>query len=120
MNLKEFSKKNLQRCEESFHPLDSWSINDWMTAMTGEVGEAANIAKKLHRGDFDPTEDRGEQFAKDADYMARRLISIEIADVIIYADLLMQRLGFDTSVVVASKFNEVSARVGSEIEVEVI
>lgn len=47
-----FSMINRMRCEspEGFnHALESWSLSDWITATTGELGEAANIAKKLNR-----------------------------------------------------------------------
>jgi len=47
-----FSEANRKRCEhpKGFnHKLDSWSTSDWMTATLGELGEAANIVKKLNR-----------------------------------------------------------------------
>ena len=52
MEMKHFSKINRERCEspKGFnHTLESWSLSDWMTAILGELGEAANIAKKLNR-----------------------------------------------------------------------
>lgn len=52
MNLSDFSRKNRERCEspEGFnHKLTDWSLSDWMTALMGELGEAANVAKKLNR-----------------------------------------------------------------------
>ena len=52
MDFKEFSKANLERCEspKGFnHALGSWTTSDWFTATVGELGEAANIAKKLNR-----------------------------------------------------------------------
>lgn len=52
MNLKQFSQANRQRCEspQGFnHKLGSWSVSDWFTATMGELGEAANVAKKLNR-----------------------------------------------------------------------
>ncbi len=30
-------------------PLGAWSLSDWMTATLGELGEAANVVKKLNR-----------------------------------------------------------------------
>ena len=47
-----FSKTNRRRCEspDGFnHSLASWSRADWLTATLGELGEAANVAKKLKR-----------------------------------------------------------------------
>lgn len=52
MDLKQFSKRNKRRCEAVTgfnHSIGDWSLSDWMTALTGEVGEAANIVKKLNR-----------------------------------------------------------------------
>ena len=47
-----FSERNRKRSESPTgfnHKLDSWSLSDWVTALTGEVGEAANVIKKLNR-----------------------------------------------------------------------
>ena len=52
LTFKDFAIINRRRCEhrEGFnHTLSSWSLSDWITAVTGELGEAANIAKKLNR-----------------------------------------------------------------------
>jgi hypothetical protein len=52
MNMQDFSEENLTRCtsKEGFnHALLSWSMSDWMTATLGELGEAANVLKKLNR-----------------------------------------------------------------------
>ena len=47
-----FSQRNRKRCEaaDGFnHTLHSWDLNRWMVATLGELGEAANIIKKLNR-----------------------------------------------------------------------
>lgn len=90
---------NLARCEQAFHPLDSWSATDWACAMGGECGEALNLIKKLRRGEL----------------ITREEIGKELADVVIYADLLATRLGINLGEAVIQKFNEVSDRVGSDI-----
>lgn len=96
---------NVGRCEESFHPLNDWSLPDWATALAGEVGEVCNIVKKLRRvGEAErvgggTTPIREELMAKLAD---------ELADVVIYADLLAARAGIDLGVAVREKFNLVS------------
>ena len=54
---------------------------------------------------------RGETIPADA-------IADEIADVVIYADLLAARLGVNLEAAVQRKFNEVSQRVGSSIRIE--
>lgn len=79
-----------------------WSPNDWLTAICGELGELANVLKKLRRGD------------KSADEL-RQAISDEIADVQIYLDLLAYQFRIDLGQATVDKFNEVSERVGAKI-----
>lgn len=82
---------------------NNWSIAEWTNALAGEAGEACNIAKKLLRGDY-----------KDKELGIGELLD-EIADVVIYADLVCQRLNRSLSIQVERKFNEVSERVKSEV-----
>tara|TARA_R100001143_G_scaffold35943_1_gene33528 strand:- start:3886 stop:4218 length:333 start_codon:yes stop_codon:yes gene_type:complete len=93
---------NTARCEQCFHPCDDWSETDWATAVAGEVGEACNLIKKRRRGED----------------ISDRKIARELADVVIYLDLLADRMGIDLGDAVAEKFNVVSKRVGSDIELE--
>jgi len=79
-----------------------WSLGDWMTALTGEVGEAANILKKIKRGDVS-LEESQENLAR------------EFADIQIYLDILAYRCGINLSKAVVEKFNEVSDRVGADV-----
>ena len=88
---------NLERCADVFHPLASWSLTDWGCAMGGEGGEVLNIVKKIHRGDI----------------MNLHQLGDELADLIIYADLLAARAGIDLSEAVVRKFNRVSDERGS-------
>ena len=79
-----------------------WSLNDWLTAVVGEVGEAANILKKVRRGDFTLDEVRED-------------IGNELADVATYLDILANQCGINLGNAVVNKFNVVSERVGSDI-----
>ena len=114
MDLNTFSQKNRERCEspEGFnHRLTDWSVSDWMTAIMGELGEAANIAKKLNRvRDGIPGNDETPEELKA--HLAR-----ELADTFIYLDLTFQRLGIDFPATVAEVFNAKSEKVGSSIRV---
>lgn len=83
---------NVRRCESAWHSIESWSPTDWACAFAGEAGEACNLVKKLRRGDFVSAEDIGE----------------ELADTILYADLLAARLGVDLGAAIIKKFNLVS------------
>lgn len=76
-----------------------WSPAQWLQATVGELGEYANVRKKFERGDLTEVQFHG---------MARR----ELADVVIYLDLLAYQLGIDLGAAVQEKFNEVSARIG--------
>jgi NTP pyrophosphatase (non-canonical NTP hydrolase) len=94
---------NRNRCGASFHPLVDWSPTDWATAAAGELGEALNKIKKARRTDYrNLAEERTE-------------IGYELADAVIYIDLLCSRLDIDLGEAVRAKFNIVSERVGSEI-----
>lgn len=95
----DLSNANARRCNESFNPVEAWSPCDWMTAACGELGEAANLIKKRRRGEDIDTE----------------AIAHELADAVIYIDLLAARLGISLSRAVREKFNIVSARIGSDV-----
>lgn len=107
MQFRELSVINRMRCEslEGFnHALNSWSLSDWMTATLGELGEAANVAKKLNRvRDGIPGNDKSEE-------ELRAELKKEIADTLIYLDLLCQSEGFELEDAVVQKFNETSTK----------
>ena len=90
-----------------------WTGADWSNAMCGEAGEAANVVKKLRRRE---TVGKG---AHDVD--APQLLAMlgeELADTIIYADLLAAHYGIDLARAVIDKFNAVSAREGFPQRIE--
>lgn len=110
MTLQEFSQINRDRCEATdgfAHPLHSWSISDWFTATMGELGEAANVAKKLNR-----IRD-GARGNDDADLAELwQQLGREIADTFIYLDLLSQAAGFDLETLVQTVFDDKSKKIG--------
>ena len=103
---------NVARVEEVFHPLNSWTPAEWACAMSGEAGEVCNAVKKLRRLQ-DGTNTEKDPQTEEACIVA---IGKEIADTIIYLDLLAARLGINLSVVVPAKFDEVSQRMNSTIQ----
>jgi NTP pyrophosphatase (non-canonical NTP hydrolase) len=112
LNLEAFSKRNRERCEspEGFnHALNSWSLSDWMTAVLGELGEAANVAKKLNR-----VRD-GIPGNKETEAELRAKFARELADTFIYLDLTAQAAGIDLPQVVVDVFNAKSEQIGSPI-----
>ncbi|HTV47388.1 MAG TPA: MazG-like family protein [Phycisphaerae bacterium] len=79
-----------------------WPLDAWSNALAGEVGEAANIIKKMRRGDLHHVDDR-------------QLLADELADVAIYLDLLAYRAGIDLGAAVRDKFNRKSRQVGCDV-----
>ena len=90
---------NVARCEDVFHPLASWSLTEWALAMIGEAGEVCNVVKKINRGD----------------HAADQGLGAELADVVIYADLLAARAGINLEAAIVEKFNAVSRKRGSSV-----
>lgn len=103
----DLTRANKARCDASFpgEHLKNWTLNDWLVAVGGELGEAMNIAKKLKRG-YDLTRGQTHQQLKDQ-------LADELADVVCYLDLCATSQGINLGEAVASKFNRVSARVNS-------
>lgn len=76
-----------------------WSLSGWSNAVLGELGEAANLIKKIERGDF-TLEEKREELGK------------ELADVQTYLDILAFRANVDLGRATQNKWNEISQRVG--------
>lgn len=79
-----------------------WALSAWSNAVLGELGEAANIIKKVERGDLSLDE-------------ARPALAREFADVQTYLDILAFRAGVDLGRATIAKWNEVSARIGCDL-----
>lgn len=79
-----------------------WKLSAWCNAVCGELGELANLIKKIERGDMTLEEARGD-------------VSDELADVATYLDLLAFRCDVDLGQATIDKFNRVSDRVGSTV-----
>lgn len=90
-----------------------WTPAQWLQAVIGELGEYANKRKKFERGDID-----AQEFATEA--------AKELADVQTYLDILAMRcldagskihpIGINLGQATINKFNEVSARIGSDVK----
>ncbi len=115
LSFAQLREANLARQREVFH--DNWTPTDWACAMAGECGETCNEVKKLRRLGPTPEEISDVNTASGRFVLAdaKKKIGDELADTIIYADLLAHRLGIDLGEAIAKKFNEVSARVGSAV-----
>lgn len=109
MDMYRFSNANVRRCESPSgfnHNIHDWSASDWMTAITGELGEAANIVKKLNRSRD------GVAGNKVSDDVLRAHLRKEIADVFVYLDLFARHQGFYLADAVIEVFNAKSLDIG--------
>ena len=93
--------------------MDEWSVLEWAAAMAGEAGEAANAAKKLKRLECGIASiNEGDRHFSDL-AAARREVAKEAADTMIYALLLMARVGVeDPEEIIRSIFNRKSEEYG--------
>lgn len=82
-----------------------WSPAQWLQAVIGELGEYANLRKKVERGDMS---------LKDA----KPMLADELADVVIYLDILAAQLGIDLGEAVMSKWNRTSEKVGAPLYID--
>jgi NTP pyrophosphatase (non-canonical NTP hydrolase) len=89
------------------HRLNSWSLSDWMTATLGELGEAANVAKKLNRVRDGIPGNKGLTEAQ-----LKEMFAAELADAFIYLDLMAQSQGIDLAEAAVEKFNAKSREIG--------
>ena len=104
-----FSISNQIRCsaESGFnHSIESWSTSDWFTAVLGELGEAANVAKKLNR-----VRD-GVKGNKETPAELKEKLRREIADTFIYLDLLATHEGIDLEQAIRDTWNAKSEQIG--------
>jgi NTP pyrophosphatase (non-canonical NTP hydrolase) len=107
--------KNFTRCEQVYHRLDNWSPTDWACAMAGEMGEACNEVKKLRRLMDDKQLWGTKEFEIQKDILIGKILD-ELADTVIYADLLATRLGGHIGKSIIKKFNETSDKKGTNIK----
>ena len=83
---------------------DSWTGADWSNAMCGEAGEAANVVKKLRRHETHI----GASYNTPPKHDLMVMLAMELADTIIYADLLAHHYGINLEGAIIAKFNKVS------------
>ena len=89
-----------------------WSVERWAVAMAGEAGEACDAVKKMFRIEdgIANLSEPDRQISERDDAVAHVLE--ELADTILYADLLAQRLGGSLEEAIVAKFNATSERYG--------
>jgi hypothetical protein len=112
MKLIDLFNTNLLRAKRWHHgDISEWSALEWAGAMAGEAGEAANAAKKLRRLESGIPSINEPERQMDSVEDASWQVAEECADTIIYALLVMARVGVtDPEVVIRDKFNRTSVK----------
>ena len=105
LSFKEFDRINWNRAQK-WHETKSWDAADWMVATVGELGEAANILKKLKQ-----SED-GILGNSETDIDLEEKLAEELADTLTYLFLLADKCGVNLEVQTIAKFNKVSRKHG--------
>jgi NTP pyrophosphatase (non-canonical NTP hydrolase) len=108
----ELRELNRERCNRWHDPMtDDWSLGDWGNAFGGEAGELQNVVKKLRR------HEAGASLAYNTPELSvlRDKFAEEVADVLLYLDLLCWKAGVTPDLLVVAlreKFNLVSRAQG--------
>ena len=104
-NVERIKNSKYAKCE------NEWTTAHWVQALVGEVGELANILKKIDRGDYDEC----VPAVREQNILA---IANELADIQCYLDILAFKLNVDLGQAAMDKFNEVSERIGSKVWID--
>jgi len=125
LTFQEVRNANRVRCKQSYHTLEEWSNSDWGNALAGEFGEVAQelLEIQMLQLEFfsklracDTIKKQLRQLQTDAKYTELQdKLAKELADVVLYADLLAESMGLNLGEAVRAKFNEVSIKRNSEI-----
>jgi NTP pyrophosphatase (non-canonical NTP hydrolase) len=103
---------NQTRCDRWHPPTgDDWTLGDWGNALAGEVGELANVVKKIRRHQSGHATGYN---TPELDELRSRFVE-EVADVLLYLDLLVWKAGVEPEQVrdgLCDKFNLVSLAQG--------
>jgi NTP pyrophosphatase (non-canonical NTP hydrolase) len=89
---------------------EPWTGADWSNAMAGEAGEVCDAVKKMRRLETRIVSNNPRQPSTIED--ARRAISKEIGDTLIYLDLLAAYYEINLAVALQMTFNAISTREG--------
>lgn len=109
LNFEELRAANKSRAERWHGPsTEPWSLADWSNAMCGEAGEAANVVKKIRRWQTSI----GQSYNTPGEVELYSDLAEEIADLLIYADLLAMNANIDLGEAIRHKFNHVSVKQG--------
>lgn len=100
--LKKLRLANRARQDQWENAHDKLSLAYFGNAIAGEVGEACNVIKKLER----------ERIGLRGSRATIEDLADELADVIIYIDLIAEMVGIDLGEAIKNKFNMTSEKYG--------
>jgi NTP pyrophosphatase (non-canonical NTP hydrolase) len=106
LTLNQINAINVVRCAK-WHTGRPWSLAEWTNALSGEAGEAGNVAKKILRVDTGMV----GQFDISRSALIDKL-GDELADTILYALLIFGQIGIDPEQRVRDVFNAKSDQLG--------
>lgn len=114
MKLKTLTEANTARAKRWHAPdgLEGWNALEWAGAMAGEAGEACNAAKKLRRVEQKIANINVANRHLPTESEAKRAVAKECADTILYALLLIERVGVDAEEIIRDVFNAKSEEYG--------
>lgn len=111
LNFSDLRVANVRRGEEIFHPLRNWSPTEWACAVANKCGKACGTVESLR------LIDNGTNTEKDPSIVTATIkdIADELADTVIYIDLLAARFEIDLGSAVERKFNMASDRMHATV-----
>lgn len=95
-----------------WHGENNWSALEWAGAMCGEAGEAANAAKKLKRLEVHMMNIDARAMSPEDEEQLKEHVAKEAADTILYALLLISKVGKSAEMVLRQVFNQKSHEYG--------
>ena len=114
LTLKRIFETSVSRAKR-WHPggIEEWSALEWAGAMCGEAGEAANAAKKLRRIELSMQNIDKRAMPLTTEAEAKLLVAQEACDTILYAILLLARVGIiDPEQILCDVFDSKSEEYG--------
>jgi NTP pyrophosphatase (non-canonical NTP hydrolase) len=100
--LKQLKRLNEERCPYFGNKVEEWSETDWGCAIGGESGELQNWLIKRRRGDN----------------VDLKEVAHEMADIVIYVDMLATKMNIDLEETIKEKWNIVSERRNIPLKME--
>lgn len=111
LNFSDLRVANVRRGEEILRPLRSWSPAEWAYTVAGKCRKACGTVERLRRIDDGTNTEKDPQIRRDA----IKRIADELADTVIYIDLLAARFEIDLGSAVERKFNMASDRMKATV-----